>query len=302
MIKNIKNQFGFTLIEVMIAITILSFIMISVVSITGSSQATKDRVLSEDKELLQIETAFARFEWDFSQIYSPLYFSHDMRKENLDNEESIIAMERLLEQFRSNVSFPKPSYDGLPIPQFTFEDKNTFAFFTTSNRRKLKNIKQSHFAWVQYSLETDRNISDASDNDLNNPKIRAKGILTRRFQANDVFNPDGVKWGDLKKQVLLRNVESLQFEFWNPDTRKWVDNIELITNGRFLVRGVKVTLEWMTPEETTIKYIRIYRPLFPQFTPENMYELAKQTEAAAKAKTEESEKNEEENNNDGDNE
>lgn len=280
MIKKIKNQNGFTLIEVLIAITILSFIMISVVSITGSSQATKDRVINEDKELLQIETAFSRFEWDFSQIYSPLYFSHEMQKENMDNEESIIAMERLFELFRANVSFPKPSYDGLPIPEFTFEDKNSFAFFTTSNRRKLKNIKQSHFAWVQYSLENNKKTTNADETEP-----RASGVLVRKFQANDIFNPDGVKWADLKSQVLLRNVESLKFEFWNFDTRKWVDNIQVIPNGRFIVHGVKITLEWMTPEETKQKYIRIYRPLFPRFTPENMYELAKKTQATTNTST-----------------
>jgi prepilin-type N-terminal cleavage/methylation domain-containing protein len=291
MFKTIRNHSGFTLIEVMIAITLLSFIMIAVVSITSSSQTTKDRVLSEDKELLQIETAFSRFEWDFSQIYSPLYFSHEMKKENLDNEDSIIAMERLFELFRSNKSFPKPSYDGLPIPEFTFEDKDTFAFFTTSNRRKLKNIKQSHFAWVQYSLETDREISLEDGKD--SPKVRAKGILTRRFQANDVFNPEGVKWDDLKKQVLLRNVESLKFEFWSPDKKKWVDNIELVTNGKYIIRGVKITLEWMTPEETKLKFVRVYRSLFPKFIPENMYELAKQTAAEiAKNEKEEEEKDE----------
>ncbi len=290
MTKRIDNQYGFTLIEVMIAITLLSFIMISVVSITGSSQQTKDRVLSEDKEILQIETALSRFEWDFSQIYSPLYFSHEMRKENLESEESILAAERLLELYRSSEAFPKPSYDGLPIPLFSLEDKNNFTFFTSSNRRKLKNIKQSHFAWVQYSFETDRNVYNEEEEKTLN--LRAKGILVRKFQANDVFNPEGVKWDDIKRQVLLRNVESLKFEFWNPKTKKWVDNLELIENGKHIAHGVKLTLEWMTPEKTKLLYVRIYRPLFPSFTPEDMYKLAKESQSTTTSNESEEEKDE----------
>ena len=47
---NILNHRGFTLVEVMIAITVLSFIMIAVVSITGSSQNTKDRKSAKNEK------------------------------------------------------------------------------------------------------------------------------------------------------------------------------------------------------------------------------------------------------------
>lgn len=280
--KKIFNQNGFTLIEVLIAITILSFIMLAIVSTTDSSQQVKDRVLSEDRETLQVETAFSRFEWDFSQIYSPLFFSHEMKQTNLTTEDQINTFQEFMANYTNNNRFPKPSYDGIPIPKFTVDGKNDFTFFTLSNRRKFQNIKQSHFAWVKYTLE---------NSDEEEP--RAKGILVRKFLSNDVFDSEDIKWDDVKTQVLLRNVESLTFEFWDKDKKKWVDNIQLITNGSHLLYGVKITLEWIAKDNSKRTFFRIYRSLFPYFTPEDMYALQKgTTPTTTTKKTEEESENE----------
>lgn len=269
--KQWKNhgQSGFTLIEILIAITLLSFVMLSVVSITDSSITTTNRVTSEDTEYLQVETAMNRVDWDISQAYSPLYFSHEMKPQNLTAEEGE-AYNRLVSNYQNNDRFAFPSYDALPVPTYKAEDKNTITFFTTSNRRKLKNIKQSHFAWVQYTLESDDRINSTDKNS-------AKGVFVRKFAPNDVYNTEAVEWGNIKSQVLLRNVESVLFEFWNPTTRKWVDNLDLIKNGNHLFRGVKLTLEWIDPDGIETKFIRVFRPLFPNFQPEDMYKLEKES-------------------------
>lgn len=260
--KILKNQQGFTLMEVMIAITILSFIMIAVVSTTDSSQQVKDRVLTEDRERLQVETALSRFEWDFSQIYSPLYFTHEMRKTNFDSQETLQVVDNILAYYQTKSFFNKVSYENIPIPKVFTEDKSTFGFFTASNRRKFKNIKQSHFAWVQYQLE--KNEEDSA---------RAKNILVRKYISNDVWNDEELNFDDTKSQVLLRNIESLKFEFWDKEKKKWVDNIRTITNGEHKVWGVKMSIEWIDPTNVKVLFVRIFRTLFPYFEPEDMYKL-----------------------------
>jgi len=50
----------------MISIVLLSFVMLGVVAIIDNSQNTKDRTVQSDRDNLQIETAMARMEWDFS--------------------------------------------------------------------------------------------------------------------------------------------------------------------------------------------------------------------------------------------
>ena len=69
----LMSEKGFTLIEVLITIVILSFLMISVFSIIDNSTITKENITIEDRELIQIESALTRFELDFTQLYSPLF-------------------------------------------------------------------------------------------------------------------------------------------------------------------------------------------------------------------------------------
>lgn len=90
---------------------------------------------------------------------------------------------------------------------------------------------------------------------------------------HDVFHKEDILWEDVKSQILLRNVDSLKFEFWNPKTRKWVDNLDLIEQGNHLFRGVKILLNWIDPDGIKVEIIRVFRPLFPNFKPEDMYKL-----------------------------
>jgi len=272
--NNKKLQAGFTLLEVMIAIVVLSFIVIAIVQITGGAQEKVDRTLKEDKEILQIETAFSRFEWDFSQVYSPLYHSHETRIEEDSSDESKQATQQVLEAYNLKPNFDQISFEGIPIPKFSIKDKNELIFFTSSNRRKLKNIKQSHFAWVRYELITDRTVEEG-DNIAEGEakKVRTKKIWVRKLKTNDVFNNESIDWSKIKSQVLLRNVESIKYEFWDPEQRKWFDNLRSINNGERIFRGIRITLKWLDPYENEQFFIRTFRPLFPYFKPEDMYEL-----------------------------
>ena len=95
----------------------------------------------------------------------------------------------------------------------------------------------------------------------------------------DVFNTESIDWENIKSQVLLRNVESVTYEFWDPKTKKWVDNLDLIPQGNYLFRGVKIILKWLDPDGVEVNIIRVFRPLFPNFTPEDMYKLEKQDDS-----------------------
>ena len=257
------NQFGFSLIEVMISITILAAISLSIVTVQEDAQNSKEIILSEDKDWLQVETAFARLEWDISHVFSPLYYSHAIRIDQLQTEEEQEAYNILAEPYATNENFAFPSYDAHPVPIFKFENKNTFEFFTASNRRKFKNSKQSNYAWVRYSLESFE-VKDSN---------KSTKAIVRYFYADNPFGADAIPWDKVKAQVLLRNVEKLRFEFWDKTQRKWFDNISLINNGSHIIHAVKVKIEWIAKDESKYSFERIFRPLFLNFQPEDMYQL-----------------------------
>lgn len=269
-----KNDKGFTLMEVLIAITILSFIMISIITIQDNGMATKDRVIAEDRDWLQVETAFSRVEWDFSQIHSPLYYSHEMRLNESSTEQEQEVYGMLTAPFMNNENFAFPSYDGHPVPIFRIEDGSSLTFFTSSNRRKFKNIKQSNFAWVRFRLES------LEDENNENDKDRKTKALVRYFYPDDPFAGDPIPWDDIKGQVLLRNIEDIKFEVWDRMQRKWQENLDVVANGKHKIEGLKITLNWLDKDDNKYEFMRIFRPLQPYFEPEDMYKLQRENSSS----------------------
>lgn len=288
------KQSGFTLLEILIAITLLAFITIGVVNITDNAAQTKERTTEVNENNLQIETAMSRFEWDFSQIYSPLYFSTVMNlNQNIgpdglpisgqnpdgstqngtaaaqNNPQLQQYYEQLINRFERNEHFISVSKDGHPIPRFFAPDKSIFEFFTTSNRRKVENTKQSHFAWVRYSL-SDQEQTEEEEQNPNIPKSLKSFV--RYFNAEDPYGDQRINVQEnpsVKAAVLLRNVEYLEFQFWDYQRRKWENTLRNIQNGESVIRGVKLNISWYDSQGTKRSTSRIFRTLWPMVTPQD---------------------------------
>lgn len=278
-ISRSKYNSGFSLLEVLIAITILSFITIAIIAFTDGSIEKSLKVSSEDSEYLQIETAMSRVEWDVSQAYSPLSFDIPMNPQNLTETEGQIY-NQLADYYQGNANFSMVTYDGLPIPLIQKPDKSTFIFFTTSNRRKVKNAKQSHFAWIKYELQdNETTLSDEIGAKISpnfiNPAPADSKIFVRKMLTNNVYTKKEIEWDDIKSQVLMRKVISLVFEFWNPKTKKWVDNLDTIESGTSLLQALRLTMKYYDADNIEVTTVRIFRTLFPKFKPEDKYKYLK---------------------------
>ena len=75
-----ENNKGFSLLEILISITLLSIMMVFVIDITNDSLDTKDTVLAEDQELFQAEMAVNRIVTDISHMYNPLFYAAEKGK------------------------------------------------------------------------------------------------------------------------------------------------------------------------------------------------------------------------------
>jgi prepilin-type N-terminal cleavage/methylation domain-containing protein len=256
----IKNQSGFTILEVLISTTILAFLMLGVNTIVSNSVDTKDSVTKEDRAYLQIYTALNRFEVDFIQIYSPLYFT--VKEKSLDEA----AKERAEEEspgrdtydnpnlaYQGSEKYPEISRKGEPIGVILNEEKNSLVFPTMSNRRKIQNAKESRFAWVKYSLGK---ISD--DEDLKGEE------LIRNFTALDPFSKE-FDWKNTESQVLLQNVKSLTYWFYDKAKEKWMDRLSDTGIDQETPRAVRINLVWINDLGNEIEFERTFRPLWPYF-------------------------------------
>lgn len=272
-----SNQKGFTLLEILIAIVILSFITFGVVQITDDAVNTKERTLQINEDNLQIETALSRMDWDFSQAFSPLYFSTPMVFTNQptdptadsENQQNYLNMyrEQLRSRFQVSQHFSSVSTDGIPIPRYYAPEKNVFEFMTTSNRRKVQNTLQSHLAWIRYSLE-DMSIDPNEERNENIPSNTKN--LVRYISNSDPWNDmrmDIEDYEKVKKAVLLENVENLEFEFWDLDRRKWETSLRNIKNGEGLIRGVRMKITWYDESGNKRNLTKVFRTHWPLVTP-----------------------------------
>ncbi len=261
---SIKNQDGFTLVEILVAITILSFMMVSIYTIVDNNIVTKETVIKEDREFLQMYTATHRIEEDISQMWNPMYFSSPPIQDRnqgpndrgfgggggFGGSDNLALNNR----FVPSRLYPKANARNVPIPLVDMVDKTTLMFMTSSNKRFIEGQKQSRYAWVEYSLMPD---------DRDEPP--APNMLVRRILSENTFARDfDIK--QLKPQVLLRGVKELVWEFWSRNDLKWVDNVRLLPVAeRESIRAVRLTLTWIDEQGVERTTLRVFRPLWPYF-------------------------------------
>jgi hypothetical protein len=260
----LRSEEGLTLLEIMIAIVLLAFVMFGVIAIIDNSQNTKDRTIQLDRDNLQIETAMARIEWDFSQVWSPLYFSQKFTG-TLDPTTNP-GVEEVAYLYENHPRFRQPSKEGLPIPKFLLREKNEIIFLTTSNRRKLEDQKQSHFMWVRYYVG-ESTIEDTTAGAGGEEKI-VKSLMRQVF-PDDPWAKEELTIDTTRSAVLLENVESVEFLFWNRATKKWESNLATIVDGEALWRGMQVNLTWLDSKGQERKTSRWLRPLWPSVIPQD---------------------------------
>ena len=254
---SIREEKGFTLIEILVAITILSFMMVSIYTVVDNNINTKEIVISEDRQFLQMYTAMHRLNEDISQIYSPLYYSSiEIKKPGTDQNPNLEYSDNIANnnRFISSPLFPRANVLNQPIPIIEQETKNSLMFMTSSNKRFIEGQKQSRFSWVHYSLESD-------DRD----EAPAENMLVRRVVSENVFERN-LDVPAVRPQVLLRGVKELRFEFWSRQDVKWVDNVRLLApEERETIRAIRLTLTWVDSNKTERTTLRIFRPFWPYF-------------------------------------
>jgi prepilin-type N-terminal cleavage/methylation domain-containing protein len=259
MFQDFKNNQGFTLIEVVISITLLALMMAYIIDIIDDSIKTKENIIEEDRELMQVEMALARISLDFIQIYSPLYYSAEKNFDpNQDDlQEELIATAK----YSPTERFPKISVNSQPIPTIENPNNYTFSFLTQSNRRKIQDSKESNFTWIKYDL-----ISSENQGPENNERTREGGEyeLIRYSAPINVYGPD-FTWDKINAYPLLKNLKKIQFSFWDPNKRKFVEKVRELSNEKDVLRALKVNLTWISPSGGEMEFERLLRPLWPYF-------------------------------------
>ena len=266
-----SNSNGFALIEVIIAITILSVMMISVYQVVENSIATKDRVTKEDRDRLQIAMAITRIETDLEFIHSPLYYDstyyqdriHKMkvfRSKSIRYPKSQKNFDRDIENYENKYQdkkyFKTISSNLMPIPVIQNEDKGSITFLTSKNRRLIKDTKVSNFAWIRYRI-----VQTQYEDDSNKNK-HAPYSLTRTSVSKEVFSSD-IDLENTKEYVLLDNIKDFSFEFWDAKRKQFVENILELNEIKNAPSLFKLSFVYVSKDGQEYHEKRLIRPIWP---------------------------------------
>ena len=81
----------------------------------------------------------------------------------------------------------------------------------------------------------------------------------RRSTSGDPFAPQ-IYWDKIRPQVLMRNVKSIQFWFWDVQDKEWVENLPEEVEKLY---ALKVELIWFDVNEVEQSNTRVFRVLWP---------------------------------------
>lgn len=262
-----NNQKGFTLIEVLISITILSIMMVYIFNILDNSTSIKETIVGEDREYLQVLTALERMDRDFSHIFSPLYFSIekiDKNTKGLGIAGEIFQNQDRTKIYRPTKQFPRISQQDILIPQIENEQPSEIVFFTKSHRRKVYDAPTSSFNWVFYQLEDLPAPKDTYE-EVHPNRANTK-MITRTSFAKDPYREE-VDWesGQVRGHPLLKGVKDFEFSYWNQATQEYVNLLRQNKLNPLSPRLFRVTFTWISKTGDEHEFERTFRPLWPKF-------------------------------------
>ncbi|MFG1499347.1 prepilin-type N-terminal cleavage/methylation domain-containing protein [Halobacteriovorax sp. XZX-3] len=280
-----KNEKGFTLIEVLIAIAILSVLMTAIYTIVDSSVNTNDRVTKEDRERLQLEIGMMRIERDIELINSPLYYESSKAEDNKafakiynasqsqsqsgsrlggssqqQQQQQQSSKYVMTSHIYQNKNFDNLSSGNVPIPILQNEEKGSLVFLSSANRRLIKNMKQSNLMWVRYRVVT----TSTEGQEEEEKNTEAPYSLTRTIIPVDIYNTE-LDWEKAKEYPVIENLRDFSFEFYSPEKEKFVSSLRELNKLRNTPRLIRMNIDYVSKNGDEIQINRTIRVMWPEF-------------------------------------
>lgn len=203
---------GFTILELLIAIVILSFISLATTRLYQQSFKVRDTLQTEGEFYNAIRLGITIIEEDINQIYSPHLIL--VSKQPLDQKAAtdLNVIFQGTEKRETKFWNPVISPSGIRPSRFVGEE-NSMSFVTCSNRRIYKESPESDFLKIKYELVNDKDPEDGHEN----TQILSRKTSTNVFDLED----DESKDKTLRMTPVLKGVKKLVFKYYSKKKAKW---------------------------------------------------------------------------------
>lgn len=215
-----KKALGFTLIEVVLAVSILSTLSVLVAISTSRALKSKKKIQAELTDVSSLRDAMKVLRADIHQIYN--HFDYEKQLE--DDTKKLQTQNNKPFGGQSGTGQPtgtNPSINSVPSTQPQRENKrqdprtqffgseNKIAFVTMNQGRLTASELQADFAEVGYELKSCQNLSKPEKSSL---------CLFRRIQ--NIIDQDIEKGGT--ETVILENVKEFNLKYLVEGRQDWL--------------------------------------------------------------------------------
>lgn len=215
---------GFTLIEVILAITILATLTVIVATSLGNALKARTKIQAEVQDVSGLRDAVKIMRADIYQAYN----HYDFEKEIIDSAKKPAPPR----PGQPAIPTPQPDPNAPPARENKREDPKTdfvgeteqINFVTLNNGRFLANDIQADFIEVGYALKACKNLT----------KDTSSQCLFRRVQK--VLDADVTKGGT--EAVLLENVKEFKLRYTGESKKDWQKDWKTVGGQDDSVKGI----------------------------------------------------------------
>lgn len=249
-----KLRAGFTIIELMIAMAIFSFIAVTIYSGSSKSFELRESLSLDGDFYSSIRVALDTLGRDIIQIYSPQAASlpGDIGKSPPTQivpggAPPVILSPNIYKYWGALIN-----EFGVRPSRFIGEEKKV-SFISNSHSRLYKDSAETEFAKITYALEDDK-LSKKSD------------LALIKYEDPDAFNLDKDESEQMIRYSLLNGIKSIKFRYLDGEKDQWYsswDNTSMNNKDKF-PSIIEIELEASMPKTgNSFTVIQHYRPELP---------------------------------------
>lgn len=196
---------GFTLLELLIAMLILTFISIGIYQATTRTFELRTTLMGRGEFYNEVRLGIGIIERDLTQVFTPRHlFSNEMN--------DATELTNFASQDRNASKFWGPFFDTRGMRAARFEGReNSLRFVSASHNRVYRDSLESVFLKVSYTIEDD-NLPGA---EIPNSKVLIKSEQTNAFDTENDDEPAP------KRFPILRGLKKLSLRYYRKETDKW---------------------------------------------------------------------------------
>jgi prepilin-type N-terminal cleavage/methylation domain-containing protein len=264
-----NSEAGFTLIEVLISVVVLTFISLGIYQLTTQTFRLRDSLSIEGEFYNSIRLAMNVLGRDVAAIYTPELMKPPTPQPSGNPAGGVVAAAPPDVDFQNLLStdagrttpfwLPAIEKSGLRPSHFIGTDLK-ISFLALSHVRIYRDAPDSIFAKISYELVHDENPGVPGVTDA---------LMLVRTESTNAFDDDDRRDRNYSRKLpLLHGIKKLKYRYWKKDgtaTGKWDtswDNEKEDYKGKF-PDLVEVTFEVIGPEHLSFEGIYKFRPEVP---------------------------------------